>query len=101
MGILANRVLYSKVWTEDYRENFSQEDLDMIESIEVVAGNYGISAKVEMADGDTFYPIHRDSTVLAVGDKLDPTLCTIIHLKRGDATTEKLLYSGDPIKPEE
>lgn len=98
MGILANRVLYNKVWTEDYRENFTEEDINMIESIEVVAGNFGISAKVEMADGDTFYPIHRDSVELSVGDKLDPKFCTIIHLKRGEATTEKLLYNGEPIK---
>ena len=100
MGILSNRVLYNKVWTEYKREQFSQEDLEMIESIEVVAGNYGTSAKVEMADGDTFYPIHRDSSPLAVGDKLDPALCTIIYLKRGDATTEKLLYNGEPLKGE-
>lgn len=101
MGILANRVLYNKVWTEYKREQFSQEDLEMIESIEIVAGNFGISAKVEMTDGDTFYPIHRDSSTLAVGDKLDPTLCTIIYLKRGEATTEKLLYNGEPIKDEQ
>lgn len=98
MGILANRVLYNKVWTEDYRETFTKEDLNLIESIEVVAGNFGISAKVEMADGDTFYPIHRDSTELSVGDKLDPKLCTIIHLKRGEAITEKLLYTGEPLQ---
>lgn len=96
MGLLTNRVLYNKVWVEDYRDNFTEEDINMIESITVVAGNYGLSAKVEMADGDTFYPIHRDSTPLAIGDKLDPKLCTIIHLKRGDATTEKLLYTGQP-----
>lgn len=96
MGILANRVLYNKTWQEDYREKFTEEDINMIESITVVAGNFGISAKVEMADGDTFYPIHRDSSPLAVGDTLKPELCTIIHLKRGDATTEKLLYVGDP-----
>lgn len=94
MGILANRVLYNKVWTEDYRENFSQEDLEMIESIEVVSGDFGLSAKVEMADGDTFYSIHRDSVELAVGDKLDKTRCVIIHLKRGEARTDKLLYQG-------
>lgn len=97
MGILANRVLYNKVWTEDYRETFTEEDLNLIESIEVVAGDYGISAKVEMADGDIFFPIHRDSVELSAGDRLDPKQCTIIHLKRGDATTEKLLYNGEPI----
>ena len=101
MGILANRVLYNKVWTEYKREQFSQEDLEMIESIEVVAGNFGISAKVEMTDGDTFYPIQRDSSPLAVGDKLDPKLCTIVYLKRGEATTEKLLYNGEPLKDEQ
>jgi len=92
-----NIVLYNKVWTEDHRETFSQEDIEQIESIEVVAGDYGTSARVEMADGDTFFPIHRDSIDLKVGDKLDPQFCTVIYLKRGDARTQKLLYTGEPL----
>ena len=98
MGLLTGKVLYAKVWQEDYRENFAEDDLNEIENITIVAGNYGLSAKVEMADGDWFYPLHRDSNpALNVGDNLDPKQCVIIHLKRGDSTTEKLLYQADAL----
>ncbi len=97
MGILKNAVLYAPVWTEDYRVRFDEEDLNAITEIEVVASNYGISARVALPDGNAYYPIHRDSSKLAVGDHLDKNLCTIIHLKRGDQETEKLLYTGDPL----
>jgi len=92
-----NMVLYGKTWKETSREQFSEENINEIQSIEVVAGNYGLSAQVELPGGNTFYPIHRDSVPLSVGDKLDPKQCTIIHLQRGESTTDKLLYTGETL----
>lgn len=92
MGILSEMTYYSKVWVEVDRKPFDEDDLKDIECITVVAGDHGISARVELPDKDTFIPIHRDSKPLSVGDQLDPKKCIIIYLKRGEARTKKLLY---------
>lgn len=101
MGLLDNRVFYNLSWEESSREQFKNEDIDMISQITVVAGDHGLSAKVITKNGKkTFYPIHRDSNpAIKVDDNLDPNLCWIIHLKRGEyQTTDKLLYEADPIQ---
>ena len=98
MGLLDHKVFYAKTWQAIGEDKFSDEEINQIESIEIVAGNYGISAKVETTEGNTFYPIQRDSSPLKVGDKLDPQYCYIITLKRGDATTEKLRYNAEPLQ---
>ena len=97
MGTLKDRVFYARKWEEDYRESFDEEDLNSIESIEVVAGDWGLSAAVEVDGELSYYGIHGDSSPLSVGDKLDPKQCVIIHLKRGVNTCEKLLYTGQPL----
>ena len=97
MGILSKAVLYAPVWSEAYRTRFDEDDLNSITEIEVVASNYGISARVETTSGNAYYPISRESSPLNVGDKLDPKRCTIIHLVRGEQETDKLSYSGEPL----
>ena len=100
MGILDSRVLYAPVWVEDHRSHFAEDDLAKINDIVVVPGNWGLSARVELDEGDDYYPIHRDSSTLEPGDRLDPRRCTIITLKRGASRTQKLLYVGDPLPVE-
>lgn len=92
MANLLEKICYSKTWTEDYRDSFTEEELALIKRIVIVPGDYGLSARIEMEDKDTYYSIHKDSKELAVDEELDPKKCIIIHLKRGEATCDKLLY---------
>ena len=95
-----NNILYAQTWNEVSREQLTEDELKSVVEIEVVAGEYGKSAKITRDNGVQYYPIHRDSNELQVGAKLDPKLCWIIHLKRGVMqTTDKLLYQGEPIEP--
>lgn len=93
--MFANLTLYSKVWREESRNGFSEQELAEITNIEIVEGEYSISALVETNNGDMYIPIQRDSIALAVGDKLDPKQCILVHLKRGDQKTTKLYYAGN------
>lgn len=94
MGLLDNVASYSKRWSEAGREAFASEDIERIDSIEVVPSQYGTSAKVSVGEYDKYYPLHRENPVLPVGTKLDKRYCTVVHLVRGEQTCEKLLYTG-------
>ena len=99
MGALSNLSgrLYQAKWEEDLtaREKLvdSPEEEKQVLDIEVVAGEYGKSARIETAEGVRFYSLQKDCQDLPIGMKLKPSLCLICHLKRGVyQTTEKLLY---------
>jgi len=65
------------------------------DKIEVVSGEWGNSAQLSFyEEGQVgFYPLSRDCTVpMPVGKILNRDYCFIVTLKRGNATTEKLLY---------
>lgn len=97
MSIL-NNVRYAQTWTEVSREQFPEDDLQDIVEIEVVAADWGKSAKITTKSDVMFYGISRDSRELSIGDKLDPKQCWLVHLKRGvDGRTDKLLYMADPL----
>ena len=95
MGLL-DKVMFVRCWSEVSRTNFTEEELAKIESIDVVAGEWGLSARVFINGTDkcTFYGLSKDCN-LAVGDKLDPKKCVIVTLERGADTVEKLLYTDD------
>jgi len=95
MGILDNRVTYNKSWEEVSRENFSEDDLNMIEEIRVVPAQYGKSARVSKPNGYCFFSLSRECADLPVDMVLEKDKCMIVHLKRGtDQFTDKLLYLG-------
>jgi len=95
MGLLDSRVTYNKSWEEVSRENFSEDDLNMIEEIRVVPAQYGKSARVSKPNGYCFFSLSRECADLPVDTVLDKNKCMIVHLKRGmDQFTEKLLYLG-------
>lgn len=89
---------YQSKWDEDVtkREQLvtTPEEEATIVDIEVVAGEYSKSAKIETIDGIVkFISLNKDSQNLPLGMKLKPTKCLICHLTRGIyQTTEKLLY---------
>ena len=95
MGLLDSRTTYNKSWEEVSRENFSQDDLNIIENIEVVPANYGKSARVSKPNGFCFFSLSRECQDLPVGKRLDKEKCVIVHLMRGEQETDKLLYLGD------
>lgn len=96
MGLLDNRTVYAKSWEETSREEFTAEDKASIEEIEVVAANYGKSARVSKKSGYIFFSLSRESQELPIGTMLDKEKCMIVHLHRGsDQFVDKLLYLGD------
>lgn len=94
MGILDSLASYNKRWEEAYRDHFSESELSSIDEIEVVASQYGTSARVSTGTTNSFISMHKDNPIIPVGTKLDKSLCCIIHLVRGEQTTVKLLYEG-------
>ena len=94
---LLDKIMFVRSWEEQSRRKFNEKELAAIESIVVVAGEWGLSAKVFINGTDkcTYYGISRDCQPLAVGDKLDPTQCVIVTIARGSDVKERLLYTGD------
>ena len=91
-SLLSNRRHYQESWKEVSREKFTEEDINSIKSIDVVASNYGISAHIEFNNGECDYiPISKELD-LSIGQILEPHKCFLVHLQRGIQTTDKLLY---------
>ena len=89
---------YSQSWKPIKEEKFDVDDIEAIESIEVVASNYGTSGKViykDSPDQCSFIPLSRENQDLPVGKILDLDKCFLVTLIRGNSTCEKLLYKGE------
>lgn len=97
---LFDKVYFSRTWNEVSRRNFTEEEIAAIESIDIVAGDWGFSARVFIAGTDkmTYYGLSKESVELPVGSKLDPKKCVIIELERSGQKVEKLLYTDEPIE---
>lgn len=94
MSILSNLGLrtYKPVWIETSREKFDAEDIEVIESITVVASNYGLSGEILWVSKEVSYiPLSRECRDVVVGETINPEDCWIVHLERAGETTEKLL----------
>lgn len=94
MGLLAkkNFKTYLNTWEEVSRESFDSDDMAIVESAEVVASNYGISAKLVYISGEVvFIPLSRDNQDMGIGQTIDLSKCFLVTLKRGTEYTEKLL----------
>lgn len=95
MGILSKIGLkkYQDTWTEVSRAKFESDDIDAIESMEVVASQWGISVKITWIDGEvSFVPCSKEVDDVCIGDTVDPAKCFLVTLKRGDKTCEKILF---------
>lgn len=98
MGLIQKeKVIYANNWVEDksMREGFAPEDLEMIDSIEVIAGNWNLSAKVNLKGGGMFFRELDRATAerVSVGDELIPSRCFYAYFHRGgDYAKPKIHY---------
>lgn len=82
MGFLDKLRTYAGSWSETSREPLSKTEQALVESVEVVEGNYGLSMCFIMkAGGKKFMPLSRDSQ-LEEGDSVDIKSVEIITLER-------------------
>lgn len=99
MGLFSSNKIYGKAWQEDkaLRQCLNNdEDFDAITDVEVVVGEYGLSARISSDKGDIFKSLDREtSEKVLVGEKLDKSRCFLCTFKRGEATCEKLHYDKE------
>lgn len=99
MGLFSSNKVYSRTWQEDksLRQPLSNdEDYNIFEDIEVVVGEYGLSARISCYKGDVFKPLDKETSGnVLVGEHLDKSRCFLCIFKRGAETCEKLHYSKD------
>lgn len=96
MGILSKISLkkYQDTWEEVSREKFDEADVASVESMEVVASNWGISVKITWRSGDVSYlPISQRVEGAMIGQQIDPAKCFLVTLKRGEKTCEKIYFT--------
>lgn len=99
MGLFSSNKVYGRTWQEDkaLRQPLSKdEDYNSIEDIEVVVGEYGLSARISCKEGDVFKSLDKETSGnVLVGEHLDKSRCFLCVFKRGSETCEKLHYSKD------
>ena len=86
MNIFNQLRVYVGKWAVVASNDFSKEEIDMVDHAEVVDSQYGNSVCFFMkAGGQTFIPLSTNST-LGVGDSVDLTKAKLLQLHReGDA----------------
>ena len=99
MGRGSSNKVDGRTWQEDksLRQPLSKdEDYDSIDDIEVVVGEYGLSARISCKEGDVFKSLDKETSgKVLVGEHLDKSRCSLCVFKRGGETCEKLHYSKD------
>lgn len=86
MNIFNQLRVYAGKWAVVASNDFSKEEIDMVDRAEVVDSQYGNSVCFFMkSGGQTFIPLSTNST-LGVGDSVDLTKAKLLQLHReGDA----------------
>lgn len=86
MNIFSNLQVYAGKWAEKSRRNFSQEEINAVDSNVVVSSNYGLSVCFFMkSGGQTFIPLSTDATV-GLGESVDLQKASLITLsKQGES----------------
>lgn len=86
MNIFSNLKVYAGKWNVVNSQNFSQEEIDLVDHATVVDSQYGNSVCFFMkAGGQTFIPLSTNST-LGLGDDVDLSKAKLLTLHReGDA----------------
>lgn len=97
MGLFSSNKVYGRTWQEEksLRQPLSNDDdYNSIEDIEVVVGEYGLSARISGNAGDVFKSLDKETANnVLVGEKLDKSRCFLCVFKRGAETCEKLHYN--------
>ena len=86
MNIFSQLRVYAGKWAVVASNDFSKEEIDLVDHAEVVDSQHGSSVCFFMkAGGQTFIPLSTNST-LGVGDSVDLTKAKLLQLHReGDA----------------
>ena len=81
---------YGQPWKVVETRKFNAEELAMTTSAEVVESEYGLSARIELTNGNcTFIPLANDAAA-AFGDKIDLSTADVITLHRNDEEIVRL-----------
>ncbi len=82
MSIFSSLKAYAGKWEVSDSREFTQEEMDLIKSTEVVESTYGLSVKFIRKDGQlNFIPLANDSS-LSIGDSLDMAKATVLTLSK-------------------
>lgn len=86
MNIFSSLKVYAGKWNVVKSQNFSQEEIDLVDHATVVDSQYGSSVCFFMkSGGQTFIPLSTNST-LGLGDSVDLSKAKLLILHReGDA----------------
>ena len=91
MNIFATLHKYATKWEIKSERDFTEEEIKMVNSAEVVPSNYGNSVCFNMVGGGmTFIPLSSDST-LTEGQTVDLTKAKLLTLgKEGEADINRI-----------
>lgn len=86
MNIFSNLRVYAGKWMQKDSRDFTQDEINAVQSAKVVDSQYGNSVCFFMkSGGSTFIPLSNTSS-LAVGDSVDLSKAKLLTLAReGDA----------------
>lgn len=86
MNIFSSLRVYAGKWMVSNSRAFSADEINAVQSAQVVDSQYGSSVCFFMkSDGQTFIPLSTNST-LSIGDNVDLTKAKLLTLRReGDA----------------
>lgn len=80
--IFATLPIYASKWSEKSSRNFTQEEIDAVNTAIVVSSAYGLSACFFMkAGGQTYIPMASNST-LGAGEAIDLSKAKLITLEK-------------------
>ena len=82
MNIFSALRIYAGKWSEKNTQQFSPEEIALVNKAEVVESNYGLSVCFFMkAGGQAYIPLDQNSTA-AIGDTIDLTHATLVTLQK-------------------
>lgn len=83
MGLFSSLKTYQGKWNVVSNKPVSQDDINAVESAEVVASQYGKSVCLHMKDGGMkFLPVSTEGRQPRVGETIDLEKCNIVQLHR-------------------
>lgn len=85
MNIFSALKVYAGKWNEKKTQQFTTEEVALVDKAEVVESNYGLSVCFFMkAGGQSYIPLDQNSSA-AIGDTIDLTKATLVTLgKQGE-----------------
>lgn len=95
MNIFDSVRMYAGKWNPKSVEDFTPEEIAMVDHAEVVASEYGKSVCFHMKDGRLGYiPLDKDDeATVYIGTRVDMTKVSIVTLSRiGDADIKRIKF---------